>query len=688
MRSKWALPATTFAAILVASTASAQTISYINFLQFDLQSFRSQATAGIFLDDVDMVSDAANLTTIEGNRLFTNFSNLSDPATLGDNVVTYSLDFIGTPTTSDQFDTGSYLVGWIGKYSQDSDYNFSVFYQRNHTKSMVEDLDDLNIGFVGDFNFDAEYSGFTRTTTHDPATGRLTGDTLTNFDLERFDDRSAMNLDVGAARDVSEELSIGGRFFWESDQLDSFAEGTVETQFRTADTLGVFTTTGRTVSSWVGNGEEAYKNRELGVSLDADYHPWENQDVNIRVDVFGTTLVNPSSSLFLPSRGDGPSELESIGTRIDLRENTTFTRIAAGVVGTPGTSPLSADRENSVFSTSTYNPYPGFFGRGGAVAISSVDDDRSGIGFAAKGQWDREWAGGENRAWLGFSHRGADVDATIIAEQRTGNTFFWNDGTADHEATNTILDETVTSTRSGDTSINAFEVGTRWSRPMNQHVSVGLGAIVTRQTSSDEYRQITEDRSVIAKFDDGAAGNNALFALTSDPAHNEEETVIVDTSTADINDELRATTLRLPVGAQFHFKERWTVNIGAQHTIVNGERETQATAPLGGNGPVVTTYTDIGGAGTPPVPNPSYAGNGFDGDAQITDKAGFNTTTYWYGLSVMITDAAQLDINGFFDTHSSDNTEESSGPDFNDSGQIFDVDFFRNLAVSLKYIFW
>jgi len=69
-------------------------------------------------------------------------------------------------------------------------------------------------------------------------------------------------------------------------------------------------------------------------------------------------------------------------------------------------------------------------------------------------------------------------------------------------------------------------------------------------------------------------------------------------------------------------------------------------------------------------------------DQAVTDKDKANWTTYWYGLSVMITDSAQLDINGMFDT--------SSYPDrgYPYAAQIFDLAFFENLAISLKYIFW
>ena len=696
MRLKSNLPVI-LAALLTAATSPAQTISYINFLQFDLQSFRSQATGGIFQDDVDMVSDAANLTGIEGNRLFTNFSNLSDPALLGDNILTYSLDQSGNPTAGDLFDTGSYLVGWIGKYNQDSDYNFSVFYQHNSTKGMFESLDDLSLGTYGGGGYDAQFQGFDRTTTHDDSTGAVLGDVLYNYDLERYDERNAMNFDLGAARDMSEDLTFGGRFFWENDQLDSFAGGFVDRAVRTADSTNTLITTSHQRTEYWGTGEEAYRSRDIGVSLDADYHPWENQDVNIRLDVFGSKLVNPNDSVFLPSRGFGYGWWQDGGLRVDLVQQTNFTRVAAGS-GTAGGGDLVSDRENTNFGTYNYNPYPGSpslvdAGRGFGSGIESIDDDRTGIGFAAKGQWDREWAGGENHLWAGFGHRKLDVDATVVEVSRGGSTFWWNSPTSggDRMATITDFDGTFTVTRAGDMKVKVFEVGNRWNRALNEHVSMGLGAILTRQTWTEDYRQVSNDVEIFNGFDDGDPGNNTLYTASGDVAfYNEEFTRYEETSTVDINDESRYTSIRLPVGGQFHFKDRWTVNVGVQHTIANTQRETKGTEPFTGNQPGVETYTDVGGAGTAPPINPVYDTNGYESGVTITDKNGGSSTTYWYGLSVMITDAAQLDINGFFDSHSYDRstTDGYLGPQFSDSGQLWDVDFFRNLAISLKYIFW
>jgi hypothetical protein len=133
------------------------------------------------------------------------------------------------------------------------------------------------------------------------------------------------------------------------------------------------------------------------------------------------------------------------------------------------------------------------------------------------------------------------------------------------------------------------------------------------------------------------------------------------------------------VGGQFHFKTRWTVNVGAAHTIESLERETGVTLPAGGNGTATVTFTDYS---TPANNTVTYVDPGIDEDHTVTDKARENHTTYWYGLSVMLTDAAQLDINGIFDTHS------GTSPGLTDHPSIFDTDFYRSLALSLKYIFW
>ncbi|MFN8179853.1 MAG: hypothetical protein U0167_18120 [bacterium] len=689
MRSKWFLPATTLAALLTAATVPAQTISYINFLQFDLQSFRSQATAGIFQDDVDMVGDAANLTTIEGNRLFTNFANLAQPATLGDNVLTYSDDHNTSPYfgSSNVFDSGSYLVGWIGKYSKDSNYNFEAFYQRNASKTAPEDLNDLEIGFVdarggSSSGADAEISGFFRDTFHPDSSNVINGDELTNFDLTRYDARSAMNFDLGAARDLSEELTLGGRFFWENDQLDIFSNGRVEVQERSIDsTTNALAVDSRTVTTYIGNGEEAFRSREIGVSADAGYHPWENQDVNIRLDVFGSKLVNPGGDLsfltFFPNtstRGFSNPYYGEVGGLVDLRTDYDYTTVRPGAINVGGV-PLTGTHENSDWFTSSY------FNGSSGMAIQSVDDDRTGIGFAAKGQWSREWAGGENKAWIGMAHRGLDIGAKAVAIDQEGSSFWWNNAAAggDRQATRTNWDETLTITRDGDMKMNTYEIGTRWNRPMNQHVSVGLGAILSRENVTSKYTQKENDHWTSSAFDDGDPGVNTL-AGTAGAFYNEFSDVHDQIFTNDVNDEVRSTFIRLPVGAQFHFADRWTVNVGAQHMIVNVERETNLKAPIGGNLPEVETLTV---RGTPDVVTTTYHDDGFEADATVTDKANSNHTTYWYGLSIMLTDAAQLDINGIFDTYSN-----GGSPGYYNNPSIFDTDFYRNLAISLKYIFW
>ncbi|MCP3859214.1 MAG: hypothetical protein GY704_06150 [Phycisphaeraceae bacterium] len=56
----------------------------------------------------------------------------------------------------------------------------------------------------------------------------------------------------------------------------------------------------------------------------------------------------------------------------------------------------------------------------------------------------------------------------------------------------------------------------------------------------------------------------------------------------------------------------------------------------------------------------------------------WNTTAYFYGFEWHITDAAQLNVNGILDSHA----EATSG-----EGRITDVDFYRNLAISLTFAF-
>ena len=114
MRSKWILPTLVIlTAALVTAPASAQTIAYINALQFDLQSFRNQATAGVFVDDIDKAAWAARLLEIDGYRVYTNLSNLQDPALMGNRLITYGLTQTANPTTtpSNREDIRARLMG-------------------------------------------------------------------------------------------------------------------------------------------------------------------------------------------------------------------------------------------------------------------------------------------------------------------------------------------------------------------------------------------------------------------------------------------------------------------------------------------------------------------------------------------------------------------------------------------------
>ncbi|MBZ0267248.1 hypothetical protein K8I85_03770 [bacterium] len=692
MRTKWLSPVLALlVAGMIAAPASAQTIAYTNFLSFDLQSFTSQATAGLFDDDIEMISDAARLTGVDGNRLFTSFSNLSDPAGFGDNVLTYSIDHIGAPSMADHFDTGSYLIGWMGKHDKDSEYTQSIFYQRNQGKSMFEDLEDGNIGSTNISGLDAEFTGSITTTTLSGADpNEVLSDQTTNFDLKRYDERAAMDFDWGVAKDLSEDLSVGGRLFFEKDQVNSFAEGTVETVNRsdidlvTAGTqLGV---TSRTVAEYSGNGEEAFKYREMGVSFDSNYHPWEDQSVGFRLDIFGAALTNPGDLGFtFPSTAQPTGPFYGGWTRVNLRMDTGYTRVAAGTNVVGGTtSDTAADHEARSWSTSSFN-YSGYENRGGDP-IASVDDKRDGIGFNAKGEYNREWAGGDVNSWLGFGHRNLSIDATGMTASRSGSSFWWNDGSTDYEATN-YFDRTTTVTRDGDMTMNAMELGGRWTRDMNSNVSVGVGAVLTRNTWTDDYMETFDEVTVTNAFNDGAPGDNALYDLTaSNPAYDERSTTERIVDTYNVKDESKVTYLRLPVATQFHFRKRWTFNMGAQHMIMNTTRETNFDIPNNGPEGTVTTASVAAGASTVS----GFPTSDYTEATTVTDRDRMNWTTYWYGLSCDITDAVQVDINGFLDTNSYDNVLNRGlpSPNLSGSGSITSVDFFRNLAISMKYIFW
>ncbi|HMB68448.1 MAG TPA: hypothetical protein VKU85_04030, partial [bacterium] len=436
MRRRWFSPVfVVLAAVMLSAPATAQTIAYTNFLQFDLQSYRSQATGGMFDDDIENVADAAKLMNVEGNRLFTSFSNLADPAGFGDNILSYSVDHLGTPSTSDNFDTGSYLVGWIGKYDKDSEYNFSVFYQRNSARGMFEDLD-------GGGLLDAETNGnITSTTTGATDPYDVTGVSNESWDLMRYSQRSATDFDLGAARDLSEDLSVGGRVFFEKDQLDYYSSGVYDSNDLSdhdGDPGTPLRETDRDRTEFFGNGDEAYKHRTMGVSLNTDYHAWDNQSVGVRLDVFGRNETNPGMLSSFPSTfGESAPWLD--GVRVDLGVDTDWDFYYADEndVGVTGSAnPLAADHIDQTTSTFSYTNISSFdaANRGAPVATESIDDERTGLGFALKGEYNREWAGGDINSWAGFGTHSLDIDATQVMVGRAERHRWWNNGTADFDA--------------------------------------------------------------------------------------------------------------------------------------------------------------------------------------------------------------------------------------------------------------
>ena len=732
MRSKWFLPTAVALAIAVpAMTAAAQTLSYINLLQFDLVSYRSQATSGMLDDDLEMVSNAARLLEVDGNRLYTTFANLSEPATLGDNLITYGIDETGNPAAGDTYDTGSYLGGWIGRYRQDSEYVFSVFYQRNHNRSMFEDLEDGSLGSSAGVSVDAESRG-TRTVELDNGAGgnddddRIADerDTYT-WDLMRYDDRSAMNLDFGAAREISRDLSVGGRLLWEKDVLDRFAEG--RTEFESEEKFaaeGDLVSTGRTVTVYSGDGEEAYKYSEMGISLDADYHPWSNQSVNLRIDVFGSNLRNPGdlgapllatrSELGAAARIQGPPTPfdPTNGLGVAYVEETTYAPVSDpdGDFPDDAVGELSGSHENSrlvtrSFGLGSYGIQRASLGSTSAP-VFSIDDERTGVGFALLAEIDREFAGGNSRVWAGMTHRPYDLAATVVQKDREINRFWWNAGDADHEATQTVKDDTYTTTRDGDVKARAWELGHKWHRDLNENVRLGLGLIVTRSTHSSEYTQTTVAEKRVA-FDDGDGSNasNTLYSAdldeNGDPdeiaAYNEGSMIETTTSSGDVKHDDHATTTRLPVGVKLSWGDggKYAFLLGATHNVNNRTVETTYRGsdpddllggiPGGGTSRtvVVTSYAD----NTGDVNGTTYSDEDDNKDVSVTDKSRWNTTTYQYGFEYRPNDSVQINVNGFFDTNGGNTSNPGAPPDYNSGGSIVDTDFWRNLAISMTFFF-
>ena len=702
MRSKWLWPAAALATAMVAAPAAAQSIAYINFLQFGLQSYRSQATGGIFVDDIDNFGNPTRLLDIEGSRLFTNFSNLADPATLGDNVLTYSLDhssdFLTNGITStpspDTFDSGSYLGGWTGLLSDDSAFRFSLVYQRNGDKVMYENLEDglISGGVTG--SQDAEFDGTVVTTfdngddigdgtnpTED-GDGEIDADETLTSDMKRYDDRSATNFDFGVSTDASDELAIGGRIFYMQDSVDRFREGTARFSERTRQGLGgAMLETDYTTVEFEGLGEDAFKARDIGVSLNADFHPSGSEwSLNARLDVASTNLTNPSSGLGLPTRGLSGWWENIVGNDVNWGYVVDASVVDDGTVFGAGNSEgtlTGVHAETQFFTGSGFTR-----GAGSSAVIESVDDERTGIGFNGLLEFDYPWAGGETRTHVGFGYRPYEVDATIVQRNILGETFWWNDGTSgDVEATSTDIDQTVTTTRDGDMNFSVMEAGAKWRRELSNNVSVGLGLIATRTKSSDDYEQTVLSRTIEDKFDDGAAGVNVLDTFAGG-GFNEEETIIESSTVTNVEDETVVNTFRFPVGSVFNITRKIKANLGVTNTVSKWSRETTGTRAEGDDGRTVTTLNDFGDPSNNDV---EYFEDGVENfDTTTTDRSEDHTTTYWYGLEFLIGTSAQINVNGFFDTHA----DRSESPQFdNSSGQLFDVDFFRNLAMSITFIF-
>jgi hypothetical protein len=311
------------------------------------------------------------------------------------------------------------------------------------------------------------------------------------------------------------------------------------------------------------------------------------------------------------------------------------------------------------------------------VGTTSVDDERTGGGVNFLVEYDRAGARGDTRTWAGRSLRPSDLPARVVARALQEDQFWWNDGGGDRSATQTLQDETETIHRDGDMNVTTLEAGTRYWRELSRRVNVGLGLTLTRTAWSEEYLQSS---SMVSRtsFDDGDDNVNTLemsgLPGSGSGAFSEITTTMESTVITDVDDELRNTVIRLPVGTQFRFGN-WTWNMGLTHSIINSTRETKVTVEGGETITIVDDQSAPGPVQTLPTETATS-------DGSITDRNSWNQTTYWYGLEWLFTDSAQININGFFDTHSKDGSTAGS-----DETQVIDVDFFRNLALSITFLF-
>jgi hypothetical protein len=513
--------------------------------------------------------------------------------------------------------------------------------------------------------------------------------------LQRFDDRTATDFDFGWARDINEDFSLGARFFFEQDALDQVAEGSLEeiSRVRLGPDLpsSALYVVGRDVSTYSGPGEDAFKQQNIGGSISADWHQWSDQSLNARADVFYTTLDNPGSFIFSLD----PDDDNVLGAQVNLVRLDDFTTIfgdqALNNQATGADYPfgdLINDRENRTTTTSSFGGIPV------GLATASVDDDRDGVGLGGKVEYDREWAGGDTRAWVAALRKPYDIDARIRQSQLIQNTFWWNgDGLTpavpgDFEATYTTLEDNRTVTRSGDLTWTTFEGGARWTKDLSSTVSFGGGLIGTKTKASEEYSQRTVSEQITDRFVDGNGdlGNDALatsgFPTTSSGgSFTERQTRTASTTVLDVNDEHELTTVRLPVGLQFHFAREWTWNMGSLHEVNWLERETGLSTPADQAGQTTVTVTDFGTSetvtpDTTPIPSSNRT---------VSDETKTHTTTFFYGLEWDATENLSFYINGMFDALG-DGTPHPAGLGTNFGRQINDVEFWRSLAISAKII--
>ncbi len=698
MRSKWILPTLAILmAALVTTPASAQTIAYINALQFDLQSFRNQATAGVFVDDIDKAAWAARLLEIDGYRVYTNLSNLNDPALMGDRLITYGLTQTANPTTSDVFDRGSFLFGTTFRYAEDSDYVHSIFFQDAGRKTMFEDLEDGIIGNLTPAGSDAEYTG-TVVTNYDNGTGpaghtNVAGDQIIDqqsteiTDLKDYEQRQARRIDFGTAKDVSQDLSAGARVFYQKDQMDLFTEGRYEYRIAQRDSAaGTLDIRSRNVTDYYGPGEEAYKDSRIGVSLNADYHPWANQSVNVRLDIAKQDVTNPGANKV--NWGAFPSAPEMpIRYRVDMAVQRDYTVVTqAGGFNPNVYGDLTQSREARTEYSFTHT-IPGTGTTSDpAVAVESVDDEGSGIALALMGEYRRECYGGQSEAWLAYLRAPYDLDATIVMRDYFFSTDWWNAGSGDFEAI-TTNDYTETVTLDGDRTYSVLEAGARWTKPLSSKVEFGGSLIATMTKWTQDYRMTTESVQVTSFVDgDGVLGNDAMEGQgwPGGPFF-EAESRYQQTEIEDIVDETKSTVIRIPFGIRFRFAQKWTWNMGSIHEIAHTQQEIESTVPDGLSAQGSTTVTDYEASGAHNVTTTYDSTFLESGTETVTDKWQSSNTTFFYGLEWHATENLWFYINGMFEGLADGTTHPDTG-NLNNQRQISDVEFYRSLSISAKIL--